>query len=902
MKKSLLIISFIWSLSASAQIYVDASATGANNGSSWADAYINLNDALANDVPGDEIWISAGTYTPGTTITSLFSLNQNGVKLYGGFNGTESMLSERDPSTNITILSGDLNSDDTGVEFSGVNRSDNAARVLVVNNPDCLIDGLTITGGHAVGANSTAEEGSAIYINNANFTIKNCVIKDNVVSRGGVIRAIARFGNLQIEESIISNNLGTFAPVFYGSANGTLNVNFINCLINNNRKEGGSGASPGLMWYRQDTAGTIRGTLTNCTVVNNTAQNTNNTTAIVGTRLSNGISEIIINNSIFQENMGISSASTSMMTSVGNGNNTTAANLYGVRNSIDETAFSNIVDNGGSRINNNNSSANPSFTSATDFTLTSSSPAIDAGDNNLLPAGVDFDLQGNDRIFGLSVDIGAYEFDSGPVPPIYVDINATGNNDGTSWADAFTDLNTALSSSQTGQIGRKYWIAAGNYIPGTSRTNSFALNVDETALFGGFDGTETTLSDRDLDTNLTILSGDLNGDDGPSVVYNSADRNDNSLSILKVFAENCSIDGLTISGGQANDTSSNLSQEGAAIDLRASDFSINKCMIEKNAVQRGGVIKAINVNGTINITNTIMSDNLGRFAPLLYARAANADLSVNLENCLIINNQKQGIGATDNLGFFWFRQDNSAQVLNASITNCTIANNTVNVSGTNTVAVSASQSNGNNAAAELKVYNSIFDNNVNITNTTTEINSIGNGSSQTAANIYEVRNSLDHNAFTNIANNGTTRINMGNSSANPMFISATDFSLQSGSPAIDAGDNQYLTIASDLAGNNRIANNTVDMGAYEFGSTAGIGDAETDEITVKIYPNPATTVLQIDCGEHAFAKAELYNLQGQFLKSVKQTTIDLTDLDSGIYFIKVSTSGGGNNTIKMIKR
>uniref|UniRef100_UPI0026EF5573 hypothetical protein n=1 Tax=Nonlabens dokdonensis TaxID=328515 RepID=UPI0026EF5573 len=85
MKKSLLIISFLLSLSMSAQIFVNASATGANDGSSWTDAYTDLQTALANDTNGDNIWIAAGTYTPGNSITSLFNLDQPNVTLYGGF-------------------------------------------------------------------------------------------------------------------------------------------------------------------------------------------------------------------------------------------------------------------------------------------------------------------------------------------------------------------------------------------------------------------------------------------------------------------------------------------------------------------------------------------------------------------------------------------------------------------------------------------------------------------------------------------------------------------------------------------------------------------------------------------------------------------------------------------------
>ena len=59
-----------------AQTYVNGAATGANDGSSWADAYTDLGTALTNTTSG-EVWVVGGTYHPGVDTTSTFRISNS---------------------------------------------------------------------------------------------------------------------------------------------------------------------------------------------------------------------------------------------------------------------------------------------------------------------------------------------------------------------------------------------------------------------------------------------------------------------------------------------------------------------------------------------------------------------------------------------------------------------------------------------------------------------------------------------------------------------------------------------------------------------------------------------------------------------------------------------------------
>lgn len=177
-------------------IYVDAQASGTNDGASWANAFTNLQSALSIANYGDEIWVAAGTYkpsrekppfilTPMPTATpapnnrnNRFEL-KNGVGLYGGFNGTETSRDQRNWQRNITTLSGDLGAEGT--------TSDNSYHVLECINGDAttILDGFTITGGNASDDYGFRPVGGGIYLEDSSPTLRNIILSNNAARDGG---------------------------------------------------------------------------------------------------------------------------------------------------------------------------------------------------------------------------------------------------------------------------------------------------------------------------------------------------------------------------------------------------------------------------------------------------------------------------------------------------------------------------------------------------------------------------------------------------------------------------------------------------------------------------------------------------------------------------------------------
>lgn len=157
-------------------------------GTSWMDAFGSLQQALEIAQGGDAIWVARGEYftTSGNNRNLYFKI-KDGVKLYGGFAGSEMSIAQRNINANRTILSG---------EIGTPSLEDNAFTVIYTENVSdkTVVDGFIITGGTAnmvqEGESSQAKEScGAGWYNLANGMasspkIRNCKFVDNKAREG----------------------------------------------------------------------------------------------------------------------------------------------------------------------------------------------------------------------------------------------------------------------------------------------------------------------------------------------------------------------------------------------------------------------------------------------------------------------------------------------------------------------------------------------------------------------------------------------------------------------------------------------------------------------------------------------------------------------------------------------
>jgi hypothetical protein len=321
---------------------------------------------------------------------------------------------------------------------------------------------------------------------------------------------------------------------------------------------------------------------------------------------------------------------------------------------------------------------------------------------------------------------------------IYVDVNATGNNSGDSWANAMTSLDVALNNSESNT--EEIWVAEGTYTV-ASRANAYTVGIDNLKIYGGFNGTETNISERDIRNHETILSGDVNNNDG-STSFIDANRQENNEHIVYVSGNNILLDGLTISGGIADSSSGNNSL-GAGIFIEESvlDFTLKNSNLRDNVNFSGGALYYWPINtSTVIIENCKFTNNTARYAASMYlVTANNVNLTVNLYNNLfnhnkIRNRTSLALGST---GDVWIRAYRNNSTVTSTIINSTFSNFSSFGSNNNPVqsALVLSESDGVHTAT---VANSILFNNMS----TTQFYDISGRSTNILASSITVLNSI----------------------------------------------------------------------------------------------------------------------------------------------------------------
>jgi hypothetical protein len=807
------------SLAADGIIYVDADAPGpTHDGSSWDLAFTDLQIALGAALPGNEIWVAAGTYKPtdGADRTISFQMKK-GVAIYGGFDPPAGATEweHRDWVLHETILSGDI-----GTQGDA---SDNSYHVFCHPagtdlDSSAVLDGVTVTGGNANAGAPPHEDGAGMYNDGSSPTLANVTFTGNSAGYYGGGMANANSSAPTLTDCTFAGNSSN------GYGGGMANYQdsspvLANCtFVGNTIVQGGGGIFNGY-WSSP--------VLTNCTFQDNSAG--------FGGGLYNHYSSPVLTNCTIAGNT-VAVLAGGVHNSAESAPVLTNCILWGDTSpEISNDASSPVVtysDVQGGYSGDGTIDADPLFVDpgSGDLHLGPDSPCIDAG-SNAAPDLPDYDFEGDYRILDGDTD-GTATADMGVDERFiahYVDADAQGAGNGSTWEDAFSTLQPALDIATAGD---PIWVAAGTYKPtaehgGTGeRYRSFQL-MNGVAIYGGFDPSvgDIAWEDRDWEDNQTILSGDIGIEGDPS---------DNSYHVFYHPSElaldpTARLDGFTITGGNANHlTVRSFQIGGGMINTLASPALANCTFSHNSSVAEGGGI--YNWTSTAVLTNCTFQGNTAS-----YGGGMNNTLSSPaLVDCLFSDNS-----ATYEGGGMNNFTDSSP-----SLTNCTFDGNSAgtngggmaNVAGCSPTLINCAFANNSAGANGGGLYNAGSTSLV-VTNCTFWGNSANHGggiynwsASPTLTNCIlwgdasgEIYNLESSPSVTHSDVQGSYP-GAANIDADPLFIDRNhgDFHLYPCSPCIDAGNNAapYLP-AHDFEGDPRIVDGDgngsaiVDMGVDE---------------------------------------------------------------------------------------
>lgn len=577
------------------RVYVNHAAGGANNGTSWTDAFTSLQAGIDNSFSGDELWVAKGTYKPSATYELANTTSRyrhfripNSVSIYGGFVSGQTDTSQRSNygigGSNETILSGDLNGDDnyTVTPWTGV--SDNSYHVIYHPAGTCMgltsrLNGCTIQGGYAnstaADPNPDADGGGMLLTDNTSILFNGVnLINNYALKQGGGIYASGgattiHFSNLTITKNIASgtaNETGGGGMAIY---NATASIS--NGTISNNTATTDGG---GLL---VSTGATL--TITSTTISSNTADDGG------GIYLDNAGTTINATGLTLSSN---TSADDGGAIFLSDGCSMTATELTVTGNSATGTTGlgGGIIISGSSTLNANdvtvsNNSASGSEGQGGGIYLAGASSNLQLTDfsitGNTASASINNETGGG----GLAIYDGTASLNEGTISNNIATIDGGGILVAAG-ADV-TVTNTTISSNTADDGGGIYVLGSGTTFNATLMTVSNNTSADDAG--GIFLATSSSMTA----TNLTVTGNNASGDDGGGILLSGGST---------LTGTNVLINNNTTTG----DDGGGLTSDASTVTINNGTITGNRCKDD------GGGIK-LQASGTTTLNNCIIWGN-----------------------------------------------------------------------------------------------------------------------------------------------------------------------------------------------------------------------------------------------------------------------------------------------------
>lgn len=886
----LFLLAFAGQLSAQKTIFVKHDAAGANDGTSWANAFTSLHTALQAAAGGDQVWVAAGTYKPSNAVVNASFSLKGGVQLYGGFNGTESTLGARNAETNVTILSGDHAGDDIAGDFTQ-KRVDNATHVVEIVagasvTDRAVVDGFRISGGNTkIGAaNPDASRRGGGILAVVPATVRNCRFTDNYGESGSGLAALGPDGSGVVVDNCLfesSEATASSAGIFLRDLVNGGEVN--KCIFRNNKTNRGclyiltsSGITADSCLFENNDAGAnfagamftwqSNFTLTNSIFRGNKAANS----AAMYNDGRDGSHFFTIENCLFENNVGAPSigairnnqASFLMKNCIIRGNKCQG---FGAMYSdcvqgndfftIEDCLFEdNVVDD-------QNPDAS-SFGGA--FYNWQASFAIKNTIFRNNQADVAGAMYNDGRSFQHEFDIENCTFENNKG-------NGYGGGAMYNWKSTYTITNSTFKGNFGGSVG-------GAIYNGDTTFYDIKACLFETnnASFGGAitnfgDGNKGTISETDFLNNEAATSG------GAMVCGFTADATVTDC----LFESN-----LARFGGAINNQNdyTKLTLEGSTFTTNSAEFNggavnvgtgmvltVTDCSFEVNTADFGGAIfMAVD---SLPLTKLLATNSvfLQNFATTQGAALNLLDTETELTNCLFIANINLGDGAGGAIS------NNARNDYTSSVKalNCTFADNSAPIGG------GIAQWADAFGFCPLTTQNSVFYNNI--------------------PNNYEIEDgepvvvSLGGNLSGDASMSDALTQTNDQNQTDPLFVDPgnLDYHLQAGSPCIDKGVATDAP-ATDLDGNPRDAK--PDQGCYEF-IVSGTHQPGAKAQSLTLMPNPAVAdraVLVIENDWSGKANVQIFSQNGTLVRDIAAAkpagrwaqVLEVRDLPAGIYLVR----------------